>query len=164
MASEWVMYLSVIALGVLTIAGVTITFNAISNSTLENTVEVGLNEVVSTVAQELKGVLELGLQSDPLTAVTINRTLDLPDDLVGHDYEVYFKIYPSSKHWFIQAVDITSDKTSEILFETTLPWADVTIQSPGSLSLPILSSTSDLQHYICFFRIEGAQAFSIIIL
>ncbi|MHA1220207.1 MAG: hypothetical protein ACTSQB_00570, partial [Candidatus Heimdallarchaeota archaeon] len=104
--------------------------------TLENTVEVGLNEVVSTVAQELKGVLELGLQSDPLTAVTINRTLDLPDDLVGHDYEVYFKIYPSSKHWFIQAVDITSDKTSEI----------------------------DLQHYICFFRIEGAQAFSIIIL
>ncbi|HUT82039.1 MAG TPA: hypothetical protein VMZ29_12635 [Candidatus Bathyarchaeia archaeon] len=163
MASEWVMYLSVIAIGVLTIAGVTLTFNAINTNTLENTVEIGLNEIVSTVASELKNVLELGLQTDPLTAVTINRSLDLPSELSGHNYLVQFKILPSGKHWYIEAVDTIQDNTV-VIFETTLPWRDVSLTSPDGLSLPLIQSNVGDQHYVCFLRNEGTQAFRIIIL
>jgi len=81
MASEWVMYISVVAIGVLAIAGVTLTFNAINTNTLENTIEVGLNEISTTIAEELKNILEIGLNTDPLTRVVINRTLNLPTDL-----------------------------------------------------------------------------------
>ncbi|MHA1185572.1 MAG: hypothetical protein ACTSSK_01655 [Candidatus Heimdallarchaeota archaeon] len=80
MASEWVMYLSVVAIGVLMIAGVTLTFNSISMNTIENTVAVGLNEVVNTVAKEIKTVLELGMNADPLSRIAINRTFSLPFD------------------------------------------------------------------------------------
>ncbi|NHK32971.1 MAG: hypothetical protein FK730_16610 [Asgard group archaeon] len=161
MASEWIMYISVIAIGVLTIAGVTLSFNAINTTTLENTVEVGLKEVVNTIAEELKNVLELGLQMDPLTRVNINRSLDLPLALSGHEYEVYFKIFVGAKHWFIEANDLSNDDL-EVVFETTIPWQDVTLTSVGGIGLPVISSLYD-QHFISFVRSEGTESFRIIV-
>jgi hypothetical protein len=162
MASEWVMYLSVVAIGVLTIAGVSLTFTAINQNTIENTIEVGLNEVLNTVAEELKNVLELGLQSDPLTYVYINRSLVLPTDLSGHDYEVYFKVLPGAKHWFIEAQDIQDTDIPEKSFETSIPWNDVSLLAVDGLSLPVISSLYD-QHFITFIRNQGTEAFRIII-
>ncbi len=162
MASEWVMYISVVAIGVLTIAGVTLSFNAINTNTLENTIEIGLTEVVNTISEELKNVLELGLQTDPLTRVNINRSLDIPLQLSGHEYEVYFKILVGAKHWFIEAKDISNTDMDEILFETTIPWQDVTLTSVGGIGLPVISSLYD-QHFICFVRNEGTESFRIIV-
>ena len=162
MASEWVMYISVIAIGVIAIAGVTLTFNTINTNTIESTVEVGLNDVLNTVAEELKNVLELGLQTDPLTKVAINRTLSLPADISGHRYEVSFKVLPGAKHWFMEATDITDSSISDIPFETTVPWQDVTLVNKAGTGLPLLSSDSFQQH-IDFIRAAGSNTFTIYI-
>ena len=162
MASEWVMYISVVAIGVLAIAGVTLTFNAINTNTLENTVEVGLNEIVNTVAEELKNILEIGLNTDPLTRVVINRTLNLPTDLSGHSYEVHFRVLPGAKHWYVEAVDIDDPEVDNIPYETTIPWRNVTLSSAGGTGLPVIYSY-ETQHYMSFVRNEGSDAFRIII-
>ena len=112
MASEWVMYISVAAIGILLIAGVTLTFNTINLNTIENTVEVGLNDVANTIANEIKDVLEFGLSelattADITTQIAINRTVVLPEDISGHDYEIVFKVFPGAKHWIIEAQDVT---------------------------------------------------------
>lgn len=163
MASEWIMYISVVALGVLTIAGVTLTFNAINTNTLEDTVEVGLNEVVNTISEHIKNVLELGLQQDPLTEVIINRTLNLPTDISGHDYQITFRILPGANHWFINAIDVNDEGVSEILFETTIPWRDVTLVDADGSGLPVVTSSLE-QHFVAFQSNEGTEAFRIIIL
>ncbi|MBK5112355.1 MAG: hypothetical protein KGD59_10420 [Candidatus Heimdallarchaeota archaeon] len=162
MASEWVMYISVIAIGVLTIAGVTITFNAINQSTLENTIEVELNEVATTIASELKDMLELGLSMDPLTQVMINRSLSLPYDVSGHSYEVTFIALPGAKHFFIKAVDTSDQDVSTIQFETTIPWRNVTLSNVAGTGLPQITS-GVLQHFISFQRTEGTDSFKIVI-
>ncbi|NHJ47571.1 MAG: hypothetical protein FK733_07275 [Asgard group archaeon] len=162
MASEWIMYLSIVSIGVLTIAGVSLTFNAINVNTIENTVEIGLNEIVNTIAEELKYVLELGLQSDPLTRVNINRSLELPTDLSGYEYEVDFKILPGAKHWYIEAKVLSDADISEIEYETTIPWQDVTLTSTDGFGLPIISSLHD-QHFVSFIRNQGTEAFRIIV-
>ncbi|MCF2143012.1 MAG: hypothetical protein ACTSXO_06310 [Candidatus Heimdallarchaeota archaeon] len=163
MPQEWVMYISVVAIGVLTIAGVTLTFNSINTTTLENTIEVGLNEVAFSVAQEIKNVLELGLQQDLTGRVIINRSLILPLDLSSHDYQITFRILPGANHWFIEASDLTDSNIQEVVFETTIPWRNVTLVSPSGLGLPVITSTLD-QHYVAFQSLEGTEAFRIIIL
>ena len=163
MASEWIMYISVVAIGVLAIAGVTLTFNAINTNTIEDTVEVGLNELANTISEEIKNVLELGLQQDPLTKVLINRTLNLPLDISGHDYQVTFRILPGANHWFIEAIDLNDEGVSEIVFETTIPWRDVTLVSASGSGLPVVTSSLD-QHFVAFESNEGTEAFRIIIL
>jgi hypothetical protein len=162
MANEWIMYLSIVSIGVLTIAGVSLTFNAINVNTVENTVEIGLNEVINTVAEELKYVLELGLQSDPLTRVYINRSLELPTDLSGYEYQVTFKILPYANHWFIEAEVLSDDDIEPIEFETTIPWQDVSLTSSDGLGLPVISSLYD-QHFVSFVRNQGTEAFRIMV-
>lgn len=162
MASEWVMYISVVAIGVLAIAGVTLTFNTINLNTVENTVEVGLREISTTIANELKAVLELGANTDPLTRVEINRTLDLPRRIAGHEYEVNFLVFPGANHWFIEAVDTTDSTISEFIFETTVPWQGVSLSNKAGTGLPIISS-SNYQHHIDFIRTAGSNSFTIYI-
>ncbi len=162
MASEWVMYISVIAIGVIAIAGVTMTFNMINTNTIESTVEVGLNDVLNTVAEELKNVLELGMGTDPQTRVAINRTLSLPIDISGHHYEISFKVLPGAKHWFMVAIDNSDASISEIPFETTVPWQDVSLVNKAGTGLPLLSSDSFQQH-IDFIRAAGSNTFTIYI-
>ncbi len=162
MASEWVMYISVVAIGVLTIAGVTITFNAINQSTLENTIEVELNEVATIIANELKDILELGLSMDPLTQVMINRSLTLPFDVSGHSYEVSFTALPGAKHFFIEATDTSDQAIGSVQFETTVPWRNVTLSNVAGNGLPLITS-GELQHFISFQRTEGTDSFKIVI-
>ena len=162
MASEWVMYLSVVAIGVLMIAGVTLTFNSINMNTIENTVEVGLNEVANTVAKEIKTVLELGMNADPLARIAINRTLSLPFELSGHKYQISFKVFPGANHWFIEAIDTTDTAAREITYETIIPWRNVTLTNAAGVGLPILDS-SNYQHHINFFSAEGSVTFRIYI-
>lgn len=162
MASEWVMYISVIAIGVIAISGVTLTFNAININTIESTVEVGLNDVLNTVAEELKNVLELGMSTDPQTRVAINRTLSLPIGISGHHYEISFKVLPGAKHWFMVAIDSSDSSISEIPFETTIPWQDVSLVNKAGTGLPLLYSESFQQH-IDFIRAAGSNTFTIYI-
>lgn len=162
MASEWIMYISVVAIGVVAIAGVTLTFNTINMNTIESTVEVGLNDVLNSIAEELKNVLELGMSTDPQTRVAINRTLSLPLDISGHHYEISFKVLPGAKHWFMEATDITDSSISEISFETTIPWQDVSLVNKAGTGLPLLSSNSFQQH-IDFIRAAGSNTFTIYI-
>lgn len=162
MASEWVMYLSVIAIGVLAIAGVTLTFNTINLNTVENTVEVGLTEAIQTVAREIKSVLELGLNTEPLTRVAINRTLSLPTDLSGHEYQITFKVLPGAKNWIIEGVDITDTDSDEVPYETTIPWQSVSLTNEGGTGLPVIKSI-DAQHHIDFIRATGSNTFTIYI-
>ncbi|MHA1243218.1 MAG: hypothetical protein ACTSP7_01475 [Candidatus Heimdallarchaeota archaeon] len=162
MASEWVMYLSVVAIGVLMIAGVTLTFNSISMNTIENTVAVGLNEVVNTVAKEIKTVLELGMNADPLSRIAINRTFSLPFDFSGHKYQISFKVLPGANHWFIEAADITDENINEISYETIVPWRNVTLTNAAGTGLPLLLS-ENYQHHIDFFSAEGSESFRIYI-
>ena len=163
MASEWVMYLSVLAIGVLTIAGVTITFNSINVNTIENTVEVGLNEVATEVAKELKDLLEFGLATDPLTRVMINRTMSLPTDIASHFYEIRFRVLPGTNHWFIEAYDVTDIDIPTIIYETALPWRNVTLSNAAGTGLPVLES-QNLQHNLCFYRSEGTTTFRLYVL
>jgi hypothetical protein len=162
MASEWVMYLSVVAIGVLMIAGVTLTFNSININTIENTVEVGLNEVVNTVAKEIKSVLEMGMNADPISRIAINRTFSLPFDFSGHKYQVSFRVIPGANHWFIEAADTTDDNINEITYETIVPWRNVTLTNKAGTGLPILSS-ENFQHHIDFYSAAGSTAFRIYI-
>lgn len=162
MASEWVMYLSVVAIGVLMIAGVTLTFNSININTIENTVEVGLNEVVNTVAKEIKTVLELGMNADPISRIAINRTFSLPFELSGHKYQVSFKVLPGANHWFIEAADITDTNIGEMTYETIVPWRNVTLTNAAGSGLPLLLS-ENYQHHINFFSAEGSLTFRIYI-
>lgn len=162
MASEWVMYLSVVAIGVLTIAGVTITFNTINLNTIENTIEVGLNEAIQTVSQELKSVLELGMNTDPLARVNINRTLNLPTDLSGHEYRITFRVLPGAKNWILEGIDTSDDTFDELSYETTLPWRDVTLSNKAGTGLPVINSYNN-QHQISFVRAAGSDAFTIYI-
>jgi len=162
MASEWVMYISVVAIGVLAIAGVTITFNAINQSTLENTIEVELNEIATIIANELKDILELGLSMDPLTQVMINRSLSLPLDVSGHSYEVSFKVLSGAKHFFIEARDTSDQDVDAVQFETTVPWGNVTLSNVAGNGLPLITS-GVLQHFISFQRAEGTDSFKIVI-
>ena len=160
MASECVMYISVISIGVLLIAGVSLTFNAITNNTLENTVEAGLDEIVNIIYMELKNVLELGMQMDPLTRVVLNRSLDLPRDIAGHFYTINFKVLPGAKHWFIEAVDLNDRTINPIIYESTIPWRNVTLVSGTGTGLPTINS-NEAQHYLCFQRSEGTETFRI---
>ncbi|MHA1126146.1 MAG: hypothetical protein ACTSO7_14445 [Candidatus Heimdallarchaeota archaeon] len=162
MPSEWVMYLSVVAIGVLMIAGVTLTFNSISMNTIENTVEVGLNEVVNLVAKELKSVLELGMNADPISRIAINRTFSLPPDLSGHKYQVSFRVLPGANHWFIEAADVTDTDMGEVTYETVVSWRDVTLTNAAGTGLPLLES-DNVQHHINFFSAEGSITFRIFI-
>ncbi len=162
MASEWVMYISVIAIGVLTIAGVTITFNTINQATLENTIEVELNEIATTIATELKDLLEFGLSMDPLTYIMLNRSLSLPYDVKGHSYEVSFTALPGAKHYFIRAADTTDQGVGEIQFETTIPWRNVTLSGVAGIGLPVITG-GEFQHFISFQRAEGTDSFKIVI-
>ncbi|TET32240.1 MAG: hypothetical protein E3J70_01220 [Candidatus Heimdallarchaeota archaeon] len=162
MASEWVMYISVVSIGVLAIAGVTITFNAINQSTLENTIEVELNEIAITIANELKELLELGLSMDPFTQVMINRSLTLPFDVSGHSYEVSFIAIPDAKHFFIEAIDTSDQAVGTVQFETTIPWRNVTLSNVAGNGLPLITS-GELQHFISFQRTEGTDSFKIVI-
>ena len=156
------MYISVIAIGVIAIAGVTLTFNTININTIESTVEVGLNDVLQTMAEELKNVLELGMSTDPQTRVAINRTLSLPVDISGHRYEVSFRALLGAKHWFMEATDITDSAVSTITLETTVPNQDVSIINKAGTGLPIIRSDSFQQH-IDFIRAAGSNTFVIYI-
>ncbi|TFF85281.1 hypothetical protein EU523_00080 [Candidatus Heimdallarchaeota archaeon] len=162
MASEWVMYLSVLALGVLTIAGVSLSFEVMNLRVTENTVEVGLSETTSFIAKELKSVLELGMMNDPLTLVQINRSFSLPSDLAGHQYEIHFKVLPNSNHWFIEGEDTTDSKTEIVEYETTIPWRNVTLYNDQGTGLPIIRSSS-FQHYVKFIRASGTSSIRIYI-
>jgi hypothetical protein len=156
------MYISVLAIGILAIAGVTVTFNRINLSTVESTVEAGLQEVAATVATELKNVLELGLNTDPQTKVMINRTLTLPRDLSGHQYTIQFTILPNYNHYIIVATDITDSLVDEVSFETTIPWTDVSLTNQEGTGIPILRS-NNLQHHLNFLRTEGSTLYKILI-
>ncbi|NHJ84310.1 MAG: hypothetical protein FK734_02535 [Asgard group archaeon] len=162
MASEWVMYIAVIAIGVLTIAGVTLTFNAININTLEDTVEIGLNEVVNTVAKEVKNILEIGLDTDPLTRVSITKSLNIPNAISGHQFQITFRVFPGANHWFIEASDITDPELTDILYETTLPWTNVTLSNLAGNGIPVIYSYNT-EHFITFLRSEGTDIFKIII-
>lgn len=159
MASEWVMYLAIIGIGVVTIAGVTSTFDLMNLNVADSTVEVGLQEVASIVAKEMKKVYELGLSTDPLTEVTITQILNLPTDIAGRQYVIEFSRRIGSNNLYLKAIDLESPL--EIIYETTLP-RDIILESPtGELDPPIRSA--NYQHFLSFQRTGGSSVYRIII-
>lgn len=162
MASEWVMYISVLGLGVLLIAGVTLTFNNLNNNTIENNIEIGLLEINSLIAKELKTIFELGVNSDPNTPVTINRTLSLPTDLSGHQYRIEFTITGDANHWIIVGSDITDNQVDEVRLETSLAWRSVSLFNKKGTGLPTIQS-NNFQHYLSFIRTAGTSIYKIYI-
>ncbi len=88
MPSEYIMYLSILLVGTLAIAGISVTMMAINNTMEETAFETNLENILQNLAETIHNLVNEGQNQITLGAlsITMQRPLSLPEEVQGEPY------------------------------------------------------------------------------
>jgi len=96
MASETVMYMSLLLIGMLAFGFFSYSFGNYSGWADEQTAESNLNDIMSKVSLRIEGLLnkanELKGSGSAGSTIALNASLDIPVTLNGESYSIYFVV------------------------------------------------------------------------
>ena len=90
MPSEYIMYLSILLVGTLAIAGISVTMMAINNTMEETAIETSMENILQNIAETIHNLINEGQNQIYLGALTITmqRPISLPEEIHGESYEI----------------------------------------------------------------------------
>jgi hypothetical protein len=126
MPSEYIMYLSILLVGTLAIAGISVTMIAINNTMEVTAIETNMENITQNIAETIHNLINEGQEQIYLGALTITmqRPISLPEEIHGEPFKI----------------EITSTVGSYFLKASALENEEVTVSislfiDPSSLSM-----------------------------
>ena len=90
MPSEYIMYLSILLVGTLAIAGISVTMIAINNTMEERAIETNMENILQSMTETIHDLINEGQSQIELGAlsITMERPLSLPQEIQNEAYKI----------------------------------------------------------------------------
>ncbi len=131
MPSEYIMYLSILLVGTLAIAGIAVTMIAINNTMEEAALKTNMENILQNMAETIHNLLNEGQNQINLGAISINmqRPLTLPQEIQNEAYEI--EVLSSENTYSLKATVI---KNEDIFVTVSLFIDPVVLTISGTIS------------------------------
>ncbi|MHA1865679.1 MAG: hypothetical protein ACTSVB_07430 [Candidatus Heimdallarchaeaceae archaeon] len=105
MPSEYVMYLSIIMIGSLAIAGISATMVSLNNSLENRAIETSLEQILQKVANSILDLKQMGDKKiqQGATDFKIQLSLSLPNDVQEEEYVITYLLPESATEYLLYA-------------------------------------------------------------
>ncbi|MHA1115882.1 MAG: hypothetical protein K9W45_12465 [Candidatus Heimdallarchaeum aukensis] len=114
MPSEYVMYLSIIMIGSLAIAGISATMVSLNNSLENRAIESSLEQILQKVANSILDLKQFGDKKiqQGATDFTIQLSLSLPDKIQEEEYVITYLLPDSATEYLMYAYLVENEDVS----------------------------------------------------
>jgi len=112
--SEYVMYLSIIMIGSLAIAGISATMVSLNNSLENRAIESSLEQILQKVANSILDLKQFGDKKiqQGATDFTIQLSLSLPDKIQEEEYVITYLLPDSATEYLMYAYLVENEDVS----------------------------------------------------